>query len=641
MTPEDIEGAHLIEAARTFEKTNDTKLAQRYLDENNLNYLHREDGSYEKGSIFQEKNTKKVKLAYTGTDVTNVNDLVADTSIATGNFKQSDHVKRALEMYKKGIETGQVNEILGFSLGGATAHEVAGQKNLPARIYNPALGVEAISDHALGKAPNKTTIVKTAGDPISVATGLVEGANGLNEITGRPAMGQSLEVRQIAALQKNVGNALARHGGDNFHDQTSPRADGGVESTYHDVVETAGKLKEYRMLHQAMDAMEKGVTQIEWKAKHPNVSDERARKIWESASKYSEKELKQKGGNFEMQDLSNSDGFETKSARGEDSYRNIGRDFYEDTFMNRMGNVIQGSNELESKSSVPDEQMRRSDPDPDEFEDISLDEEESLIKAHEQYADPDKIGVHDMKNTPDTITSENERADFANKPEEGRLSDLGKAVNEHQSAIDTFSNEAANDHASAKNYSNNLNEFGGNVAEGTAVGVLAGSVTGALLDKIDPNMNEYEKSAINAGVGSVAQTTGVQAVKNVIPEALVTSGEYLGASAVASDIGLGVVGGLAGTASTAVLNKVFKPTSEGGKVTTSVAGNAIGGGVGGGLAFGAGILAGAETGAAIGGFLAPETLGGSVALGAALGTAVGAASYGVGKLGGFVKGLFS
>jgi hypothetical protein len=111
-----------------------------------------------------------------------------------------------------------------------------------------------------------------------------------------------VSVRQIMPLERNK-TPIEKHGGDNFHDQTAPRADPKGRSHYSKALDSAAELKDMRMLHDAIDAIEEGTSMLDWAAEHPNVTMERARTLWETARNRGTQQDVSVGGAVEMQDM--------------------------------------------------------------------------------------------------------------------------------------------------------------------------------------------------------------------------------------------------------------------------------------------------------------------------------------------------
>jgi hypothetical protein len=110
-----------------------------------------------------------------------------------------------------------------------------------------------------GLAPPSTDIVKTQGDPVSLLTGSLESAGMIHAGGGE----NPVSVRQIMPLERNK-TPIEKHGGDNFHDQTAPRADPKGRSHYSKALDSAAELKDMRMLHDAIDAIEEGTSMLDW-----------------------------------------------------------------------------------------------------------------------------------------------------------------------------------------------------------------------------------------------------------------------------------------------------------------------------------------------------------------------------------------
>lgn len=273
MSAEDQEGAHLIEAARQNEIGGD---ADTYLAENAPDWTMDRGLSYDKGAVFVKNG--RAKLAYTGTDVLKPADLDADSSILDGTFRSSsgpDHPElvRATKLATEARIKYPVDEILGYSLGGAKAQSVGAYNGLPTRLYNPGLGPGHVADQGTNFRPPSTRIVKTKGDPVSILTGQLEKQG-------------AVTVNEIPPLTKHT-TALARHGSDNFYDEESPR-----------LRAPASELNEARLLDKAILARQTGASYDMWATHAKDIPQARREAIWAASGRSPEAEFESKE-NFE------------------------------------------------------------------------------------------------------------------------------------------------------------------------------------------------------------------------------------------------------------------------------------------------------------------------------------------------------
>ncbi len=542
MTPADIEAAQLHEAARRFEFDPSGESTNQYLRESGLEWTHlpevsRGENGYNKGSVFQSNDGTRLRPVYTGTDTAKPSDIVADAQIASGSFKNSTHAQDALDMYERAqafadrsaarpgsdVRPPIIDEINGFSLGGGTAQHVGTVKGKPTRIFNPGLGPEHVADQMSGNAPPSTDIVKTQGDPVSLLTGSLESAGSIHAGGGE----NPVSVRQIMPLERNK-SPIEKHGGDNFHDQTAPRADPKGRSHYSKALDSAAELKDMRMLHEAIDAIEEGTSMLDWAAEHPNVTMERARTLWETARNRGSQQDISLGGAVEMQPSM------TRAPAG--SIDEDGNVIYDDRVVVPEAEETKaadrpGRSYLDELLARPTQdevmQMRRSGRrygesfdagvlDEDLFDDLTpveqeanntqhlnnyhddvagesensplLAQEESVNQMNEQYRMPGEKYAHEYQESKTPIMSQAELDDFATRPKAERNRALAAKADEHAGHAKNFESEVAKtsmlDHP-------NVKEFGSNVLAGLGLGFVGDEITDQIME--EPTEKQWAK----------------------------------------------------------------------------------------------------------------------------------------------------
>ena len=90
-------------------------------------------------AVYQHKYTKKVTIAFRGTDPTNWRDLTTDALMTTGWGAWGSRFKNARKITEEVIRRyGKENVVVtGHSLGGAQALHVSQRYGLKAEVYNP------------------------------------------------------------------------------------------------------------------------------------------------------------------------------------------------------------------------------------------------------------------------------------------------------------------------------------------------------------------------------------------------------------------------------------------------------------------------------------------------------------------------
>lgn len=90
-------------------------------------------------AVYQHRRTKKVTIAFRGTNPTNWRDVTTDALMGFGMGSWGSRFKNAREITKKVIDTyGKENvTVTGHSLGGSQALHVSQRYGVKAEVYNP------------------------------------------------------------------------------------------------------------------------------------------------------------------------------------------------------------------------------------------------------------------------------------------------------------------------------------------------------------------------------------------------------------------------------------------------------------------------------------------------------------------------
>ena len=131
----------------------DFKAAQKYLNENQLDFAIDTELSTRESLVLYNEN--EVKIVYRGTKPTNAKDLATDFLIWQGHEERSPQFKAAKEQIKQARSRyGQIDELLGYSLGGNKAVSMGNLHNIPSTTFNPFLGKSLYK----GSPPKTTTV---------------------------------------------------------------------------------------------------------------------------------------------------------------------------------------------------------------------------------------------------------------------------------------------------------------------------------------------------------------------------------------------------------------------------------------------------------------------------------------------------
>lgn len=238
--PEDvIEDAKLAKVSTNYYK--DKNAGQQYLEQSGLADKYEIDNqlSNEKGIVVVDKKTGKVKVAYRGTDKSNLNDLEADARIAVGSEASHNHFTDAREQMKATIDKygfDNVERVVGYSLGGTKSYTMGKAFKIPSRSFNPFIAGNNLTD---GENFNSEEheIFRTQDDIASFAAPRIEGRNNT-----------SLNV--VEALHGTV-NPYKTHKLENFTTNTGRTGDktSVIESKSRDIVEHSLEHGELKTLH--------------------------------------------------------------------------------------------------------------------------------------------------------------------------------------------------------------------------------------------------------------------------------------------------------------------------------------------------------------------------------------------------------
>ena len=219
----------------------DKNAGQQYLEQSGLADKYEIDNqlSNEKGIVVVDKKTGKVKVAYRGTDKSNLNDLEADARIAVGSEASHNHFTDAREQMKATIDKygfDNVERVVGYSLGGTKSYTMGKAFKIPSRSFNPFIAGNNLTD---GENFNSEEheIFRTQDDIASFAAPRIEGRNNT-----------SLNV--VEALHGTV-NPYKTHKLENFTTNTGRTGDktSVIESKSRDIVEHSLEHGELKTLH--------------------------------------------------------------------------------------------------------------------------------------------------------------------------------------------------------------------------------------------------------------------------------------------------------------------------------------------------------------------------------------------------------
>ena len=540
--------------------------------------------------------------------------------------------EKANEMF---VDTGGVEEAVGFSLGGGLTEHVGAKYQVPARVYNAGLGPEAIGRAMSKTGPPSLDIIRVKGDRVSIASKLIKIAN------------PNVKIREIAPLKTNdtdnpIKRSLLRHMGDNFHVQDQPRAEFSEESKYSKVAHSAHRLREIQMVDEAVTGLKQRVPMNKrtFLKNNSSINQERVEKIWDIArntvpfenesegystqlrvpprgrrlriqrtppSKTQETaEEKNANEDIELEIANYADRLAAGSSANEQQEFSMPKGPNQESFMNRMKTHMKifRINQLRNRkptnranSSIIDEYgeadglLSKNAFSNNEIEMSSFkndwavgmgaprvksgpiaDDHFALARRlGEEYANPGEKYAEAYANQKELLTSPDELNKIAKTPDESRSSYVNKAREDYNTHEKNFANEVDS--------TSPAGEFGMNILSGLGLG----EATNWAVKKIDPHGGRFGQESLGATIAS-GLGTGISALAGA-PAAML-----------APEAGIGIVAGVAGSeignATTKGLESILpkgvpKGVSEG---IGQTVGGTSGGGFGGGALIGAGKL---------------------------------------------------
>ena len=190
------------------------------------------------------KKGEQVRVAYRGTDFTNINDLVTDASVVAGMEEKVAPQMRESRMQIEDIYTkyGKLpTELLGYSKGGAHAMAMGDHFRIPSTSYNPLVGRKQLTT----KSEVPHTIIRTVEDPVSSALALAKGKKNYTVKAIDPIFG--------------LGGPKNAHELTHFT-SAGKRQPGGIEQLMHEAVRKGQTLSHFETMDHFATAREQGLS---------------------------------------------------------------------------------------------------------------------------------------------------------------------------------------------------------------------------------------------------------------------------------------------------------------------------------------------------------------------------------------------
>ena len=140
-------------------------------------HIYLKDLSNVDRAVYQHKKTKKVTIAFRGTDPTNWRDLTTDALMTTGWGSWGTRFKNARKITEEVIRRyGKENVVVtGHSLGGAQALHVSQRYGVKAEVFNPYVHPSIAFGLPTTKNPHATVHTNIT-DPVALFAPLIPGA---------------------------------------------------------------------------------------------------------------------------------------------------------------------------------------------------------------------------------------------------------------------------------------------------------------------------------------------------------------------------------------------------------------------------------------------------------------------------------
>lgn len=236
LTPEQIRKARMVQASRKAYESG-FEAAQEYLDDKGIAYDIDETLSSPESLVLVGDDD--VVISYRGTKIKNVSDVSADAAIAGSVEDMHPQFKNAEEQIKLvQSKYGQVDELMGYSLGGAKALTMGERFSIKSTTFNPFLGPKILSTNS----KTEHTILRTTEDFASLGLAL-----------GRK---KNWNVESVLPHTDKV-NPVEAHELHNFT-ETSARRPGATETLVQSVIHQGTRTGELELLHDMKIAQEKG-----------------------------------------------------------------------------------------------------------------------------------------------------------------------------------------------------------------------------------------------------------------------------------------------------------------------------------------------------------------------------------------------
>lgn len=206
VTGETSDKAVLTRAGTVFAREGEAQ-AKGYLSQMGLDNYEIMPESTTEALVLKNNNTGKTKIAFRGTLVpkelkeinTTAGDVGTDLAIMSGYEEQTPQYERADKLVKDVKAKYDVDELLGYSLGGAKAISLGDKYGIDTNTFNPLVGRNHVTAQ---ETSAKHTIHRTTEDMPSLGVGLIDREN--------------VKVKSYYPHKSNMFNVKKTHNIENF-----------------------------------------------------------------------------------------------------------------------------------------------------------------------------------------------------------------------------------------------------------------------------------------------------------------------------------------------------------------------------------------------------------------------------------------
>jgi hypothetical protein len=200
------EKATLIRAATIYAREGEAQ-AKGYLSQMGIENYEIMPESSSEALVLRNTNTGKTKVAFRGTLIpkelkeipTTVGDIGTDLAIMSGYEDQTPQYKRADALVKDVKAKYDVDELIGYSLGGAKAISLGDKYNIDSNTFNPLIGRNHVTSQ---ETSAKHTVHRTTEDMPSLGVALLDREN--------------VDVKSYYPYKSNMFNVKRTHDLENF-----------------------------------------------------------------------------------------------------------------------------------------------------------------------------------------------------------------------------------------------------------------------------------------------------------------------------------------------------------------------------------------------------------------------------------------